>query len=165
MRVPVAFMGQRDAGPAWASRYRCEWGEVVGRRIRTLRQRGELRIVDLANEIGRADGKPYSPAFVSRLERGWASAPLYTYISIARRFGVPPGKLLGEDGLEGPASEAELTLIRVIRQLDLTPEDVLAELTQARWTPMSNSRPSMSARAPFSAPERSSDVASVSPET
>lgn len=131
MRVPVAFTGHRDAGPAWASRYRCEWGEVVGRRIRTLRQREELRIVDLADKIWRADGKPYSASFVSRVERGWASAPLYTYISFARIFGVPPGKLLGEDGLEGPASEAELTLIRVIRQLNLTPEEVLAMLVPA----------------------------------
>jgi len=87
--------------------------------------------VDLANAIWRADGKPYSPSFVSRLERGWASAPLWSYITIARRFGVPPGKLLGEDGLEGPASESELTLIRVIRQLNLTPEDVLAMLVPA----------------------------------
>ncbi len=90
-----------------------------------------MRIVDLANAIWRADGKPYSPAFVSRLERGWASAPLFTYIGLARRFGVPPGKLLGEDGLEGPVSESELTLIRVIRQLGLSPEDVLAMLVPA----------------------------------
>lgn len=128
MRVPVAFTGHRDAGPAWASRYRCEWGEVVGRRVRTLRQREEMRISDLANAIWRFDDKPYSPSFVSRLERGWASAPLYTYIMLARRFGVPPGKLLGEDGLEGPASEAEMTLIRVLRQLNLAPEDALAML-------------------------------------
>ena len=128
MRVPVAFTGSRDAGPAWASRYRSEWGMVVGRRIRTLRQREELRISDLAAKIWRADGKPYSASFVSRVERGWGSAPLHTYISFARIFGVPPGKLLGEDGLEGPASEAELTLIRVIRRLNLAPEEVLAML-------------------------------------
>lgn len=127
----VAFRGYRDAGPAWASRYRCEWGEVVGRRVRTLRQREEMRLVDLANTLWRVDGKPYSPSFVSRLERGWASAPLWTYLMLAKRFGVPPGKLLGEDGLEGPASETELTLIRVIRRLDISPEEVLAMLVPA----------------------------------
>jgi hypothetical protein len=44
---------------------------------------------------------------------------------------VPPGKLLGEDGLERPAGEAEMALIRVIRQLNLAPEDVLAMLVPA----------------------------------
>jgi len=131
VRVNVAFQGHRDAGPAWRSRYRCEWGEVVGRRVRTLRQREDMRIVDLANTLWRVDGKPYSASFVSRLERGWASAPLWTYLMLARRFGVPPGKLLGEDGLEGPASEAELTLIRVIRRLNMSPEEVLAMLVPA----------------------------------
>ncbi len=121
-----------DPGPAWQSGYRCEWGQVVGRRVRTLRQRTGLAIHELAGEIRRADGRPYSASFVSRLERGWASPPLYVYCLLAARFEVAPGELLGTEGVERPIDDAELTLVRVVRRLALTPEDAIARLVQGR---------------------------------
>jgi transcriptional regulator with XRE-family HTH domain len=126
MRVPIAFFGAAEAGPAWRSSYRCEWGEVVGRRVRALRQREGLTITAVANELYRADGRPYSASFVSRLERGWASPPLYSYIMLARRFDVAAGDLLGTDGVEKPISDAELTLVRVVRRLEMSPADAIA---------------------------------------
>ena len=129
MRVPLSFGPLTgDPGPAWRSGYRCEWGQVVGRRVRMLRQRAGLVIHELATDIRRADGRPYSASFVSRLERGWASPPLYVYCLIATRFEVAPGELLGPDGVERTIDDAELTLVRVVRRLGLTPEDAIARL-------------------------------------
>ncbi len=127
MRVPLAF-NEIQPPPAWRSGYRCEWGIVVGRRVRSLRLKHDLTIYDLSRELKRADGRPYSPSFVSRLERGWASPPLYTYIRLANRFEVGPGELLGPDGIERTVSEAELTLVRVLRRMGVSPEDALARL-------------------------------------
>ena len=130
MRVPLSFGPYSgDPGPAWDGRYRCEWGQVVGRRVRALRRQAGLTLLDLAAEIRRADGRPYSASFVSRLERGWASPPLYSYCLLAARFEVAPGELLGSEGVERPVDDAEeLTLVRVIRRLGLEPEDAIARL-------------------------------------
>ncbi len=109
---------------------RCEWGQVVGRRVRLLRGREGLLIWELAEKLYRADGRPYSPSFVSRLERGFASPPLWVYIQLARMFEVSPGRLLGPEEMESPFSESELTLVRVMRQLDLEPEEAIARLVR-----------------------------------
>ena len=132
MRVPVAFFSSQEAGPVWESRYRCEWGQVVGRRVRVLRQQRGMLIWQLAEKLYRADGRPYSASFVSRLERGWASAPLWAYLRLADIFEVSPGELLGSDGVERPVSDAELTLVRVVRRLGLEPEDAIARLSEPR---------------------------------
>ena len=128
MRVPLSFDPIDDPGIAWHRRYRGEWGQVVGRRARTLRQNADLYIHQVAAELRRADGRPYSTSFVSRLERGWASPPLYVYCLLAARFEVAPGELLGTEGVERTVSDAELTLVRVVRRLGLSPEDAIALL-------------------------------------
>ncbi len=103
---------------------------VVGRRVRSLRQRDGMVIHELAQRLRRADGRPYSPSFVSRLERGWASPALWSYIQLAHLFGVAPGELLGQDGVERPISEGELTLVRVLRPLGVSPEEAIARLAR-----------------------------------
>lgn len=128
VRVPLAFFGNEQAGPAWGTRYRMEWAEVVGRRVRALRRQRDMTIIELAGEIERADGRPYSPSFVSRLERGWASPPLFAYIVLARLFDVAPGELLGSEGVERPITDAELTLVRVARNLRVPPEAAIVRL-------------------------------------
>lgn len=91
MRVPLAFFGAEQAGPAWATRYRMEW----------------------AQHIERADGRPY--------------------ILIARHFDVAPGELLGSEGVERPITDAELTMVRVVRNLRLTPDEAIARLMSGRY--------------------------------
>lgn len=131
MRVPVALSPYHpDFGPAWRSAYRCDWGQVVGRRVRLLREREGLRLVDLADKLYRADGKPYSASFVSRVERGFASPPLYSYIRMADIFGLTPGRLLGPEEMERDLAESELTLVRVVRELGLEPEEAIARLVR-----------------------------------
>jgi len=81
---------------------------------------------ELASDLYRSDGVPYSTGFVSRLERGWASPPLWVYVRIAELFEVEAGDLLGREGVERPVTDAELTLVRVMREVGVRPESAIA---------------------------------------
>jgi len=48
---------------------------------------------------------------------------------VAAQFGVEPGRLLGPDDAQCEVSEAEMTLIRVMRQMRIRPHDAIARLT------------------------------------
>ena len=128
---PMSFGLTGPDDSIWARRYRCEWGEVVGGRVRHRRQQADLRLTDLRAMAPRADGGRYSVSFFSRLERGWASPPLFVYISLARAFKVPPGQLLGSDGAPREVSEAELTVVKVMRRLEIDPEEAILRLTRS----------------------------------
>src|SRR3954447_2484525 len=78
--------------------YYCEWAAVVGGRIRRLRRQRRATLLDLGRALKRPDRRDhYSAGFVSRLERGRASAPFYIYLAIADALEVDPGVLLGPD--------------------------------------------------------------------
>lgn len=130
MRPKFSQAGYGEKHPHRRSAYRTEWGQVVGRRVRLLRQQADLTIYELAGDLYRADGRPYSASFVSRLERGWASPPLHTYVVIADRFEVQPGQLLGDDGITSPVTPAELTLVRALREMGVSPEQAIARLAK-----------------------------------
>jgi transcriptional regulator with XRE-family HTH domain len=117
--------GFRSAGP---DRYFCDWGVVVGDRIRRLRRGREMALIDLCRVVDKPDGGQYTPGFFSRLERGWASGPLATYANVADAFDVEPGRLLGPDDAQCEVSESEMTLIRVLRQMRLAPHEAITRL-------------------------------------
>ena len=124
-----------DAGPEWNRRYRCEWGEVVGGRVRRLRQLHGLTLARMAASFHRPDGGHYSPGFLSRLERDWASPPLWVYIVLAELFAVAPGRLLGPDDVAMEISEAEVTLLRLLRRLGIDPDEAIARLVWPNAVP------------------------------
>jgi transcriptional regulator with XRE-family HTH domain len=101
---------------------------VIGDRIRRLRLRQGLRIKDVAMRLPKPDAVGYSMQHVSRIERGWAVAPLHVYLSIAEVLGAEPGRLLGQDAALADLSESEATLIRALRLMQLSPEEALAQL-------------------------------------
>ena len=87
-----------------------------------------MRLKDLAELVDKPDGGHYSLGFFSRLERGWASGPLAAYENIAHAFEVEPGRLLGPDDAQQDATEAEMTLIRTLRQMGMRPHEAIARL-------------------------------------
>jgi hypothetical protein len=117
--------GFRSAGP---DPYFCDWGVVVGDLIRRLRRGKDMALIDLCHIVDKPDGGQYTPGFFSRLERGWASGPLATYVNVAHAFEVEPGRLLGPDDVQRQVSEAEMTLINVIRRMGLAPAEAIARL-------------------------------------
>jgi transcriptional regulator with XRE-family HTH domain len=128
-RFDPARDGYRSAGP---DPYWCDWGVVVGNRIRRLRQARDMVLNDLCQVVDKPDGGRYTPGFFSRLERGWASGPLATYVNVADAFEVEPGRLLGPDDVQREVTEAEMTLLSVLRRMGLRPDEVIARLASGR---------------------------------
>jgi transcriptional regulator with XRE-family HTH domain len=115
-------------GPRWNDPFHCEWGTVVGDRVRRLRRERGMTLHELSMEVDKPQGGHYSPGYFSRLERGWASAPLVVYVEIAGVFGVEPGRLLGPDDAQREVSEGEMTLLHVLRRMELVPAEAIALL-------------------------------------
>jgi len=83
----------------------------------------------LREVVEKPEGGGYSGGYFSRLERGWASAPLYVYIALAEALGLVPGRLLGPDDAHKPVSEAEMRLLNVLRELSISPSEAIVVLT------------------------------------
>ncbi len=117
-------------GPRWADPYHCEWSTVVGDRVRRARRDRDLTLINLARSVHKPEGGHYSPGYISRLERGWASAPLYVYLAIGDVLDLEPGRLLGPDDAQTEATGAEMTLVRFLRETDMAPHEALAQLAR-----------------------------------
>lgn len=113
IQVSTLATGYRG-GPRWSDPYHCEWAVVVGDRIRRMRNARRLTLHDMTRLVHKPNDGSYSAGYFSRLERGWATAPLYVYIAIADVFEVLPGHLLGPDSAQMPVTEGELTLVRLL---------------------------------------------------
>ncbi|MEA2373540.1 MAG: Helix-turn-helix domain [Thermoleophilaceae bacterium] len=119
-----------SGGPRWADPYYCEWSVVVGDRIRRLRKAREWSLRELASHVERPGGRPCSAGYLSRIERGWASAPLYVYLVVADALGVAPGRLLGPDDAEREVDQAEEMLLAVLQKLEMDPAEAVARLVR-----------------------------------
>jgi transcriptional regulator with XRE-family HTH domain len=120
------------AARGWPHRYKTEWGIVVGDRVRRLRRSRDLTLRELAEMIVRPDGGHYHGGYMSRLERGYSFAPLYTYVVAADALGIEAGRLLGPDDVQREVSEAEHMLLRFLRDAGVTPHDALGRLARVR---------------------------------
>ncbi len=112
----------------------------MGSRIRRLRRDRGMRIVDLARAVTKPEGGHYSLGYISRIERGWASATLYAYVAIAAVLDVDPGKLLGPDNALLDTDAADLVLLEWMRGRGLAPHDVLLALTSTAPPPLTLDR-------------------------
>ena len=126
---PPALDGRgREFEPREDTFHRDPFTEVVGARVRRLREELGWRQLDLAGSVERPGGRHYSMGFISRLERGYANPPLHAYIAIAEALGVEPGVLLGAEPDADAPSDGELTLIRALRSAGLDPGEALARV-------------------------------------
>jgi len=134
-----AFRG-RD-GPRWSAPYYVEWGVVVGDRIRRLRQDRHWALKDLARRVPKPDGGGYSIGYFSRLERGWANAPLYVYLKIAEALDVEAGVLLGPDELQREVSAGERIVLDFMARAGIEPVDAVLRLSAVAGRREYRSRP------------------------
>jgi transcriptional regulator with XRE-family HTH domain len=107
----------------------CEWGALVGGRIRRLRRRRRMTLTDFGHALMRPDGSCFSAGFVSRLERGRSAAPLYVYLAIADVLEVDPGVLLGPEAAALDVTEGEAVLLRYLRQVGIEPHEAIVRLS------------------------------------
>jgi len=104
---------------------------MVGQRLKRLRQLRGWSQRQALERVRRPRGGTYSQGFLSRVEKGYASAPLYAYVHLATAFEVEPGRLMGSDETQKPITEAEMTMVRVLRKLGISPDAALARLARA----------------------------------
>lgn len=121
--------------PPIAGPYYSDWSAVVGDRVRRLRRDRDMALVDLCGIVDKPDGARYTPGFFSRLERGWASGPLATYVNVAEALEVEPGRLLGPDDVQLEISEAEMTLVDLVRRIGISPAEAIARLARLEVDP------------------------------
>jgi transcriptional regulator with XRE-family HTH domain len=117
----------------WGARLRLdrffhEWAMIVGDRIRRLRMERGWTLHFAAGELVRPDGGSYSPSYLGKLERGVAYAPLYVYLRIAELYGIHPGRLLAPDDVFNPITEAEMTLVKVVRDSGIEPSEAILRI-------------------------------------
>ncbi|MEA2361843.1 MAG: hypothetical protein QOD71_988 [Thermoleophilaceae bacterium] len=121
---------RRKDGPRWSDPYYLEWAIVVGDRIRRLRRDRDWSLIDLTRRVPKPEGGFYSAGHFSRLERGWASAPLYVYVKIAEAFEVDPGVLMGPDEVNLGTTAEQRLLLRVLDEAGIAPATAIVRLTQ-----------------------------------
>jgi transcriptional regulator with XRE-family HTH domain len=119
-------------GAGWIDDQRCDWTIVVGDRIRRLRRDRDLSLVQLAERVRKPGGGTFSPGYFSKIERGWANAPLSTYLALAAGLEVAPWRLLGPEEVQKEVTDAELTLVQFLRHVGMAPHEALARLATAR---------------------------------
>jgi transcriptional regulator with XRE-family HTH domain len=126
------WAGGPGDGEGWIKAYKLEWGEVIGHRVRRLRQARDWKLHDLQARVPKPAGGRYSGGYFSRVERGWTSPPLYVYLRIAEALELRPGELLGLETFDRELTPEQLLLVKVVDELGLTPEEAIARLAGFR---------------------------------
>jgi transcriptional regulator with XRE-family HTH domain len=125
--VSSVGLGDREG---WSNGYRLEWGEVVGHRIRRLRQARGWALRDLRDRVPKPDGGRYSGGYFSRVERGWTSPPMYVYIRLAEAFEIAPGELLGREEFDLALTREQQLLLDVVERLGLKADEAIVRLAR-----------------------------------
>jgi transcriptional regulator with XRE-family HTH domain len=105
-----------------------DYTELVGLRIRRLRQARGWTQRDLLARIEWPRGGGYSNGLLSRVENGYANPPVFVYVHVAQALDTEPEALMGPEELQRPVGEAELTLLRYLRAVGIEPHEALARL-------------------------------------
>lgn len=105
-----------------------DYTELVGLRVRRLRQARGWTQRELLARIQRPRGGRYSSGLLSRLENGYANPPMFVYLHVAEALGLEPEVLMGPEDLQRPVADAELTLLRYLRAVGMEPHEALARL-------------------------------------
>jgi hypothetical protein len=66
---------------------------------------------------------------LSHLETGtYANPPIFVDVHVAEALETAPGSLMGQEDLQRPVAEAELTLLQYLRAVGMEPHEALARL-------------------------------------
>lgn len=114
----------------WEMLYKTPYTVMLGLRLRRIRERRRLTQTEVLERVRRPNGRGYSQAFLSRVEAGYANSPLYAFIHLAEGYDMDPARLLGPSDSEKPVSDAEMTLIRFLRRLGISPDEAMARIVR-----------------------------------
>ena len=111
-----------------------DYTELVGLRIRRMRQARGWTQRELLARIAWPRGGRYSSGLLSRVENGFANPPIFVYVHVAAALETEPERLMGREDLRRPVAEAELTLLRYPRAVGMEPHEALARLASESST-------------------------------
>src|SRR5262249_43955408 len=114
-------LGGEDGPERWELFYRTPYTEMVGARFKRLRVARGLSQQQARYGVRRPRGGVYSQGLISRVEKGYADAPLYVYVHLAEAYEVDPGRVMGTDEAQKQVTEAEMTLIQFLREVNIEP--------------------------------------------
>jgi transcriptional regulator with XRE-family HTH domain len=114
----------------WELLYRTAYTLMIGARLRRIREGRGLTQGQAGMLVRRPRGGRYSQALLSRIEAGYANAPLYVYIHLAEAYELDPGRLMGPEEAEKPIGEAEIALIKFLRRLGIAPDEAMARVAK-----------------------------------
>jgi transcriptional regulator with XRE-family HTH domain len=119
------------SGPErWDLHYRTPYTEMIGARLKRLRLARGLTQHAARHSVRRPTGRAYSQGLISRIEKGYANSPLYVYLHFSDAYDVEPGRLMGSEDAQKPITEAEMTLVRFLRQARVKPHDAIVRLAR-----------------------------------
>ncbi len=76
----------------WEMLHKTGYTLMIGRRLKRIREGRHLTQMQVADRTRRPKGGTYSQGLLSRIEAGYANAPLYTYIDFANFYELDPGR-------------------------------------------------------------------------
>ena len=127
----MGYRGRKSrAAEQWELLYRTPYTVMVGGRLRGIRETRKLTQRQALARTRRPNGGTYSQGFLSRIEAGYANAPLYAYVHLSKAYELEPGRILGSDEAQKPITEAEMTVVKFLRRARISPDEALARLAR-----------------------------------
>jgi transcriptional regulator with XRE-family HTH domain len=117
-------------GSSWQLLYRTGYTVMLGTRLRRIREGRHMTQGQAMAKVRKPQGGGYSQPLLSRIEAGYANAPLYVYLHLAEAYELDPARLLGPEEAEKPVGEAELALVLFLRRLRIRPDEAMARLAR-----------------------------------
>ena len=113
----------------WEMLHKTPYTMMIGRRLKRIREGRHLTQREVVTRTRKPRGNGfYSQGLLSRIEAGYANAPLYTYVDFANTYELDPGRVMGPEDAEKPVDEAELTLIKFLRRTGISVDEAIARL-------------------------------------
>lgn len=118
-------------GERWERLHKTGYTLMIGRRLKRIREGRHLTQQKVADNTRKPRGNGfYSQGMLSRLEAGYANAPLYAYIDFANFYELDPARVMGPEDAEKPVDEAEMTLIKFLRRTGISVDEAIARLAR-----------------------------------
>jgi transcriptional regulator with XRE-family HTH domain len=128
----LTLNGRPVGGEPWERLHKTPYTLMIGLRLKRIREGRHLTQQAVADNTRKPRGNGfYSQGLLSRLEAGYANAPLYAYIDFANFYELDPARVMGPEDAEKPVDEAEMTLIKVLRHMGISVDEAIARLAKS----------------------------------
>jgi transcriptional regulator with XRE-family HTH domain len=128
----LTLSGHPVGGERWERLHKTPYTRMIGLRLKRIREGRHLTQQHVADNTRKPRGNGfYSQGLLSRIEAGYANAPLYTYIDFANFYELDPARVMGPEDAEKPVDDAEMTLIKFLRNMGISVDEAIARLARS----------------------------------